>query len=153
MPEYARGARSSTSNFTPGRPASPHRPVPPHRRQWVLPGRPDQVAQARRLVAESLTACPAAADAVLLTSELAANAVLHTASGSGGTFGVTVSHDASLVRVEVHDAGAPTAPVIVAGDGLRPSGRGLALVAVLAARWGQQGNERGRAVWFELDCP
>jgi len=90
---------------------------------------------------------------VLLTSELAANAVLHTASGNGGTFGVTVSHDASLVRVEVHDAGAPTAPVIVAGDGLQPTGRGLALVAVLAARWGQQGNERGRAVWFELDCP
>jgi len=63
---------------------------------------------------------------------LAANAVLHTASGIGGTFGVTVSHDASLVRVEVHDAGAPTAPVIVAGDGLRPMPDPLSAVAALA---------------------
>ena len=143
-------------NPVPPRPAPHHpvppQPIPPQPGQWVLPGRPDQVGHARRLVAESLGTCPAAGDAVLLTSELAANAVQHTASGSGGTFGVTVSHHAALLRVEVHDAGAPAPPAVITGDGLRPSGRGMMLVAALAARWGHQGDESGRAVWFELNC-
>lgn len=40
-------------------------------RRRVFPGRPDQVAQARRFVARALEACPAADDAVLCVSDLA----------------------------------------------------------------------------------
>lgn len=46
----------------------------------MYPGRPDQVRDARRAVARHLAGCPALDDAVLITSELASNAVLHSAS-------------------------------------------------------------------------
>src|ERR1019366_5601332 len=44
------------------------------------PGRPDQVWRARRDVARHLAGHPASDDAVLITSELASNAVLHSRS-------------------------------------------------------------------------
>lgn len=40
-----------------------------------------------------------------------------------------------------------------AGDddpGLLTGGRGLRIVDVLADRWGHDGNEQGRVVWFEV---
>jgi anti-sigma regulatory factor (Ser/Thr protein kinase) len=45
-------------------------------------------------------------EAVLLTSELCTNALQHTASGSGGTFTVTVIREISRARIEVRDNGA-----------------------------------------------
>jgi hypothetical protein len=35
-------------------------------------------------------------------------------------------------------------------DDLEESGRGLELVALIASRWGQCGDEYGRSVFFEL---
>ncbi|WP_030176955.1 ATP-binding protein [Spirillospora albida] len=129
-------------------------------------GRVDQVRHARRFVAAEIGDRPAADIAVLLTSELAANAVLHTRSGHGGTFEVGVRLDVDVVRVEVSDQGCAsglrpgaTAPVAPADsvastrsvDDRSTSGRGLAIVAGCAARWGQDGGAAGRTVWFELD--
>src|SRR5215467_3122138 len=50
----------------------------------VFRGRPDEVSRARGALARYLVACPVADDAVLIASELAANAVVH--SGSRGQF-------------------------------------------------------------------
>lgn len=117
----------------------------------VFPGEPGQVAHARRFVARVLDSHPLADDAALLTSELVTNAVLHTASGQGGSFAVAVRWHATQVRVEVWDAGAGTAPVVRSPDQERESGAGLGLVEVIAARWGHLGDEDGRVVWFELE--
>ena len=48
--------------------------------QRTFCGRADQVGQVRRDLARHLAGCPAADDAVLIASELAANSVTHSAS-------------------------------------------------------------------------
>jgi anti-sigma regulatory factor (Ser/Thr protein kinase) len=118
----------------------------------VFPGRPEQVACARRFISQVLTRCPAVADAVLLTSELVTNTLRHTITGAGGHFEVIACHGQGGIRVTVTDDGSGAAPALLPRATLATSGRGLALVGALAARWGHQGSERGRAVWFELDC-
>jgi anti-sigma regulatory factor (Ser/Thr protein kinase) len=122
-------------------------------RPWVrvFPGTCDQVANARKFIARVLDGNPAADDAALLTSELATNAVIHTASGAGGTFGVSVRVKPDLVRVEVCDAGAKTPPIARPPDHEREHGAGLGVVELIAARWGHRGDENGRVVWFELE--
>ena len=70
-------------------------------------GRVDQVGRARAFVAGFLEDHPGADDAVLLVSELAANACAHSASGRpGGAFEVRVVVGVEgWVRVEVEDQG------------------------------------------------
>jgi anti-sigma regulatory factor (Ser/Thr protein kinase) len=107
--------------------------------------------QARRFVSETLTLwgdeqlidC-----AALLVSELVTNAVIHARSAVG----LVVSHAGAhtAVRVEVRDASAR--PVRMGGfDSEALSGRGVALVDALAARWGVENEQSGKLVWFELD--
>ncbi len=85
-----------------------------------------------------------------LSAPLATNALAHSASGRGGTFTVTVFHRSGDVRVEVADQGGLWLPG-TAGDEVH--GRGLVIVSSLARAWGITGDESGRTVWFELDCP
>ena len=117
----------------------------------IFPGSPDQVVHARQFVRRVLAGHPVADDAVLLASELATNAVIHTASGSGGTFAVSVRQHGAMVRIEVWDAGAVTAPVAQLPDREREGGVGLGLVEAIAARWGYLGDQDGRVVWFEVE--
>lgn len=117
----------------------------------VFPGTRDQVAHARKFVARVLDGNPVADDAALLTSELGTNAVIHTASGKGATFGVSVHVKPDLVRVEVWDAGAMTPPIARPPDHEREHGAGLGVVELIATRWGHHGDENGRVVWFELE--
>ena len=74
---------------------------------FSFPGRRDQVSRARAFVAQFLGGHPAADDAVLLVSELAANACAHSASGRpGGMFMVRVEvGEGGRVYVEVEDQG------------------------------------------------
>jgi anti-sigma regulatory factor (Ser/Thr protein kinase) len=138
-----------------------HPDIPPRFRR-SFPGQPDQVALARHFVQGALAGCPALADAVLLTSELATNAVQHSATGRGGAFVVAISHAPGRVRVTVTDNGSATRPAVAAEpEDLAVSGRGLLLVDALADRWGYA-SEQDRAaagvavpcgaVWFELAC-
>jgi anti-sigma regulatory factor (Ser/Thr protein kinase) len=122
-------------------------------RRRVFPGHPAQVAHARRFVQRALADHHAAEDAALLTSELVTNAICHTASGQRGTFEIVISRYPVIVRIAVIDAGAPTVPTLSAPGSLNASGRGLSLVEALARRWGHHGNQHGRTVWFELECP
>ena len=116
----------------------------------VLPGRRDQVAHARSFVRRVAERCPVLDEAVLLTSELCTNALQHTASGTGGSFEITVYLGSGSLRVEVHDDGSKSAPAVRELDDMAEDGRGLEIVAVVADRWGQCGNEYGRSVYFEL---
>jgi serine/threonine-protein kinase RsbW len=115
-----------------------------------FPGTPEHVGHLRRWLRAALGACPAVDDAVLLASELAANAIEHSASGRDGNFAVAVHHRSTDVRVEVVDQGGPWLPGDVS-DGLH--GRGLVIVGAVARAWGISGDDSGRTVWFELDCP
>jgi len=112
--------------------------------------RPHQVREARRFLAEILAGCPIADEAILCVSELAANAVVHSASGEpGGTFWVHLTAvPGEYVRVEVCDQGGPW--VGRDQDVERP--HGLDIVRQLAARFGVDGDAwSGRIVWARLD--
>lgn len=135
----------------PGTASSGDAPGCTHRR--TFPGDAEQVGKARRFVISALGSCSAIEDAALLTSELVTNAICHTATGTDGAFEVAVQHDAGGVRVQVTDDGSATMPVPVPrSTGFAPSGRGLAMVDAIAARWGHHPAGNGRAVWFELSC-
>ena len=115
-----------------------------------FPGNPDQIARVRGFVRLVLRTVPVADEAVLLASELATNAVVHTASGHGGTFAVTVRRYPSAVRVEVHDAGTHRVPTPCSRDHQEEAGRGLGLVTLMADNWGHTGDQDGRSVFFDL---
>jgi anti-sigma regulatory factor (Ser/Thr protein kinase) len=125
----------------------------------VFRGEPRQVPAARAFVAAALAECPAGETLPACVSELAANAVAHTASGAGGVFAVEVSRPAEgMALVAVTDLGGPGEPAIrpwKAGDEFAESGRGLALVAACSSRWGYRdaGDGRGRTVWAEVTWP
>jgi hypothetical protein len=72
----------------------------------IFPGMPEQIANVRGQVREFLDGCPAADDAVLIISELAANAALHSLS-RGSVFTVRVKRYGTCVYLEVEDAGGP----------------------------------------------
>jgi anti-sigma regulatory factor (Ser/Thr protein kinase) len=114
----------------------------------TYPGRPDQVRHARRAVARYLAGCPAAADAVLIVSELASNAVVHSAS-RGEFFTVRAELHADYVWVEAEDLGA-------SWHCRQPDGRphGLDVVEALTGPdgWGTETTTDGaRVVWARLD--
>jgi anti-sigma regulatory factor (Ser/Thr protein kinase) len=119
----------------------------------VFLGARHEVRNVRAFVREAVDGCPAADDVVLLASEVAANAVVHTASGEGGTFTVVVCRCGQVVRVEVHDGGSQAPPGACAAEAHASSGRGLGIVGALASRWGHLGDRDGRVVWFEVDWP
>jgi anti-sigma regulatory factor (Ser/Thr protein kinase) len=104
----------------------------------VFPGCPDQVAHARGFVARALEGCPVADDAVLCTSELVSNAIVHTRTGQGGAFQVVVWRGRACACVAVLDDGSESRPVPgqAAPSELAESGHGLAVVQELAASWG-----------------
>src|SRR5262249_2609446 len=99
-------------------------------RRRVFPGRHEQVAQARRFVGRALEDCPVSDEAILCVSELATNALLHTASGTNGEFEVIVQRGESWVRVAVCDKGSPKIPTARTLDAISEDGRGLGLVAL-----------------------
>jgi anti-sigma regulatory factor (Ser/Thr protein kinase) len=115
-----------------------------------FPGTADQIARVREFVRIVLGPLPVVDEAVLLASELATNAVVHTASGQGGAFDVAVRRYPSAVRIEVHDAGSHRVPMPRPQDTLADEGRGLDLVNLVADRWGHSGDQSGRSVFFEL---
>jgi anti-sigma regulatory factor (Ser/Thr protein kinase) len=109
------------------------------------------VAQARRFVRETLIgwgADDAIDDAVLLTSELATNAVIHART----PFEVICWAAAGSVRIEVVDGDtARMLPVPGKGDDAdRVSGRGLLMPVMLATEWGVSYAAASKTVWFRL---
>ncbi|SEM33881.1 ATP-binding protein [Nonomuraea pusilla] len=121
------------------------------RREIVLAGLPSQVSRARALVTAALGRDdPLHDDCLLLTSELATNAVLHSRSGAGGSFTVAVRSSDELVRVYVADAGSDGPPCVCRTGAGATTGRGLPLVDALSHRWGFARSDGSTTVWFEL---
>jgi serine/threonine-protein kinase RsbW len=116
--------------------------------EQVLPAHADQVKVARAFIAAVLAACPAAGDAVLCVSELATNAVLHSASRNpGGTFTVRAVIFDDHVRVEVEDNGGRWKERPDRDS--RP--HGLDIVRELAADCGRDGSPlTGWVTWAQL---
>lgn len=108
-------------------------------------------AAARRFVEETLQRWDFAdvLDTVnLLVSELVTNVVVHARSEAE----VAVLLTPDSLRVEVSDeSDAPPAPRD-AGDEAT-SGRGMALVEMLATAWGVTQREVGKTIWFEVPRP
>lgn len=123
------------------------------------------VPGARRFVVDGLTAWGRAdlADrAELVASELTGNAALHA---DAGFMWVTVEAlDATAVRVAVEDDGpigvdAVQPLAVAAHEGFldwsdqAATGRGLAIVAMLAKDWGVEATPVGKRVWADLVDP
>lgn len=121
----------------------------------TIPGRPEHVCEARAFVAKALgEAHPLADVAVLLTSELVTNAVVHSKSrGAGGTVALMVIEMPGGLRVEVADDGSDLSIPVVKSDVLVSEGHGLFLVQSLADQWGYVRGEAGTTVWFWLSRP
>jgi serine/threonine-protein kinase RsbW len=118
-------------------------------REQALPARHDQVQVARAFISAVLAACPAADDAVLCVSELATNAVLHSASRNpGGTFTVRAAIFEDHVRIEVEDNGGHWEDRAHRDN--RP--HGLDIVRELAADCGRDGSPlTGWVAWARLE--
>ncbi len=118
----------------------------------TIPGRAEHVSEARSLVRKAIGADNPAADAaVLLTSEIVTNAVLHSDSRrAGGTILLLVTEVSGGLRVEVTDNGSDLGAPVVKGDVYASDGHGLYLVQALADQWGYVRDRTGTTVWFWL---
>ncbi|MFI9644672.1 SpoIIE family protein phosphatase [Streptomyces sp. NPDC052040] len=93
-------------------------------------------------------------DAVVLTSELVTNAVVH----AGTAADVLCLRSDDGVRIEVADR-YPEREIplqsgaVTMGSPDREGGRGLQLCAALAQRWGVEYTPTHKQVWFQLDLP
>jgi hypothetical protein len=115
----------------------------------VFRGDERQLGVMRRWLTALLPAGPARDDVTLVATELASNAICHTASGQGGCFTVEITWWQSVLRVGVTDCGGPAQPQVVE-DPPDEHGRGLLLVSLLSLRTGMCGDQRGRLVWADV---
>lgn len=137
-------------------PSLPDTPAPA---SWriALPHTAAAVPVARALVRTALAELEHAADsdtAELLTAELVANAVEHTAGD--GPIELVVELLPTGCQVEVHDPDpAPPGDLPVPDPACEPDpwqehGRGLLLIRTLSSSCGHRPTGNGKAVWFRL---
>jgi len=117
------------------------------------PGTADQPHQVRADLEKVAREFPLADELVLLASELATNAILHSRSGHPDRWFTVraVLYPGDYAWVEVADLGGAWA---WAGPD-EEHGRGLAIVAAVAGagNWGIDGDAAARVAWFRLDWP
>ncbi|MEV5987195.1 SpoIIE family protein phosphatase [Streptomyces sp. NPDC052051] len=121
----------------------------------VAQAEPERIAEARQMLRELLhdwSGADQIDSAVLLTSEMLANVLVHTdsdallvaeVSGAADRFG------GRRMRVAVTDASDDLPHRRHPGE-LASSGRGLILVEMLADAWGVDPRGEGKTIWFEL---
>lgn len=118
-----------------------------------FPCDPASAGRARRFCTEQLGSVladrPATqdviADAVLITSELVTNAV----RAGCGRIELELALDDDALLLCVHDD-APGIPVVRYPRPDEPRGRGLAIIARIAKRWGYRPSHNGKHVWADL---
>jgi hypothetical protein len=115
-----------------------------------LPPHPSSATRARRLAREHVRSCPPdVVDIVaLLVTELVSNAVLHARTD----LHLVIEIRGDRVRVDVEDR-SEHAPHVRHYDTDDVTGRGLALVEMLASAWGIDLIDGGKIVWCEVVIP
>ncbi len=115
-----------------------------------LEDRPDAARAGRRFVEGQVLArggAPIVDDVVLAAAELLANASQHGAP----PITVRVSGTGVRLRIEVGDS-SPLPPLRATHSATTMTGRGIALVDALVARWGvDRAADGGKVVWAEFD--
>jgi anti-sigma regulatory factor (Ser/Thr protein kinase) len=112
---------------------------------------PDPISArtARQFVGDTLQqwGCGGATEvALLLTTELVTNAVIHARTD----LAVRIAANERCLRVAVSDASHDPPRLGPGFPGLEERGRGLPLVDALSSSWGVDWSLDGKAVWFEL---
>jgi anti-sigma regulatory factor (Ser/Thr protein kinase) len=121
-----------------------------------LPGTPDQVRRVRQWISAELgPGHPLRDDCLLLASEVVTNAIVHSATGAGGTFSVSLTYSRTQAVVTVQDDGSAFPPCACHTTSNSPatSGRGIPLIENLSHRWGLTRQSGTNEVWFELIAP
>ena len=118
------------------------------RHTGTYPAEPGQVRVARAALAAWLGGWPLVDEAVLVVSEFATNAVLHSDSGQGGAFTLRAEVRQDYVRIEVEDAGGPWRGG--GRDDVRPHGFDVVAAIAGAGNWGIDGDAGGRVAWAWL---
>ncbi|MFJ5773580.1 ATP-binding protein [Streptomyces sp. NPDC093094] len=123
------------------------------RKSWDLHFRaePQEVAAVRRVLRLHLITwgLDAIADeAQLCVSELVTNVITHVGPGTPAV--LVVSMRGVRLRIEVHDPDTRALPVLTDPAPDAEHGRGMALVAALADRWGVQLRGDLKVTWCEL---
>jgi anti-sigma regulatory factor (Ser/Thr protein kinase) len=132
--------------------ALPEFPASPSR---VFLGTPDQIRAVRGYVRTGFAGHAAAQDAELVASELATNAVSHSASGLPG--GIFLVHLARLspgdVAIIVTDQGGTDHPRLPDAGLDSESGRGLAVVHALSSLLASSRDDRYHSVLAVISSP
>ncbi|HUX46095.1 MAG TPA: ATP-binding protein [Terracidiphilus sp.] len=115
----------------------------------TYPGVADQIAAVRADLRGLLAGCPVADDVILCTSELAANAALHSNSRVPGAYFTVHAeiHPGDYVWIEVEDSGGPWTEAVP--DPTR--GHGLDIIRSPASDWGIDGARISRVGWARID--
>ena len=92
---------------------------------------------------------PAIGSAILCTSELTTNALLH----AGTPAQVHIDLNAERLLVSVADTGTRGSVIRAHIDTMSSRGRGLGLIEELSDSWGTDPSVRGTTVWFEIILP
>jgi len=88
-------------------------------------------------------------DVELCVTELVTNVIRHL--GEGTPVRVRIALADGRIRVQVTDPDPRALPVLLHATESDESGRGLALLDAVAARWGVEQGEADKTVWCEVE--
>lgn len=130
-----------------------HASTPSRSASMEVPAEPTAPGRVRHWLSAQLTiwAVPeqVISSAVLCTSELTTNALLH--AGTAARVEIDLSPERLLVSVA--DSGTRGAVTRTRTEKLSSRGRGLGLIEQLSDAWGTDPTVRGSTVWFEMLLP
>jgi hypothetical protein len=126
--------------------------------RWTVTfeGLPERLSDVRRFTVKALGDARGVDDVVLVVSELAANAIRHSASGApDGSFTLNLAAFSDHWHIRVDDQGSSKTPRVLPADEQQDdeAGRGLPLVVAVARAWGVLGDTVGRTVWADIPFP
>jgi anti-sigma regulatory factor (Ser/Thr protein kinase) len=128
------------------------RPTELHQHRARLEREPAAVAEARSQVRALICAWRVPVDpdiAVLLTSDLVTNAIMH-GTGKAITLSIRCSH--GQLRVDSYDT-SRSLPMAMDEPAVAETGHGLVLVAALSTEWGSFLTPAGKVAFFTLAFP
>ena len=131
---------------------APTRPTELYQRRVRLTRKPAAAAEARSQVRVSIRDWKVPVDpdiAILLTSDLVTNAIMH---GDGESLTLAIRCSRAHLRIDVYDK-SRALPLGMDEPADADAGRGLALVAVLSTEWGSFRTPAGKAMYFTLAFP